>query len=858
MTAVSASALIVAFVSLISAERSVRRQSVKEHLERTVLSVLPKAPPGAADLETVPGTPEILIPTNALIARLSALVQGSDHLATGLGPQLAGFCVYQADGIPVAYAFSTNVYEAGHRPSPLRFLPSVETVEVEGDILSYYHPWPAASMDQTGRRANAIEFVLRLDMTLGLRQQRGGQLLGAGIVLPLIAFLLSLLLSSRLEHLISRPITQLAQTMLRVTEVQDYSPRLRHQRNDEISDLVDGFNRMLAEIEKRDVALRQAQQLLEQKVVERTRDLRQEIGERRRAQKNLAQQLDRINLLNQITQAIANHQDVDSIHSVVLGELTERLPADFASVLLVDDEQQLLRVAGCRERELETAYLVWKVEKWVVSLAGSGWDQPDPEPVFAQGDLEQASSAWCRKPVELGMHSIAALPLLYERKLRGLLLLARRSTAGFSPGEREFLEALSKHVALAGHQARLYAELQTANQELRQTQQAVMQHERLRALGQMASGIAHDINNALSPVGGFAELLLVGETGLSETARRYLGHIKTASNDIGHIVARLREFYRGRAEQQPLVRVDAPKLLQEVIELTRPRWRDVAQRGGAQVDLRLDLAPDAPIVVGIETELREALTNLVLNAVDALPQGGTIILRTRIVRTVADGQAEAQPTHFLLEVEDTGTGMDTETRKRCLEPFFSTKGQRGTGLGLAMVYGTLQRHDGSIEIESEPGRGTIMRLVLPQRQPSAVLDDPARPDTNPLQQIRVLFVDDEPLLRELIRDILETDGHEVLTADGGAEALATFGQLQTEGRAPDVVITDLGMPKMDGRELTRQIKSRSPATPVIMMTGWGKMMRGQEDIRAPVDAIVSKPPRMAELQKALADVLRPG
>jgi len=706
MTLVSGCALLVAFASLIASERNGRRKAVREHLDHLLVPLVSgRAAHGGevVDFDPAPGRSS---PTNFLVARLAALVEQTRSSIPSLGPQFAGFCLYDVDGNPTAYDYVTNIHGLNYPPKPIHRLPPFETEKVQGDILSSFHPLPAAEIDGAGRRVNAIQGVLQTDMTLGLRQQRGGQLLGAGVVLPLIAFLLSMLLSSRIEHLISRPVAQLAQTMLRVTEVKDYSPRLRHRRNDEIGDLVDGFNSMLAEIEKREVALQQARQLLEKKVLERTRDLRQEIVERRRAQKSLAQQLARINLLNQITHAIANHQDVGSIHSVVLGELTERLPADFASVLVLDEEQRVFRVAGCREREFETAYLVWKVEKWVVPLAGSEWDQPDPQPRFVPGQSEPTACALFRKPLELGMQSVAALPLLYERRLMGILLVARRANGGFSSGEQEFLLALSKHVALAGHQARLYAELQSANQELRQTQQAVMQHERLRALGQMASGIAHDINNALSPVGGFAELLLVSEPDLSDTARRYLKHIKTASEDIGHIVARLREFYRGRAEQQPLLSIDAGDLLREVVELTRPRWRDVAQHGGAEVELRLDLAADAATVVGIETELREALTNLVLNAVDAMPQGGTVTLRTRIARAVPDGHIAAKPTHFLLEVEDTGTGMDTETRKRCLEPFFSTKGQRGTGLGLAMVYGTIQRHDGTIEIDSEPGRGT--------------------------------------------------------------------------------------------------------------------------------------------------------
>jgi CheY-like chemotaxis protein len=292
------------------------------------------------------------------------------------------------------------------------------------------------------------------------------------------------------------------------------------------------------------------------------------------------------------------------------------------------------------------------------------------------------------------------------------------------------------------------------------------------------------------------------------------------------------------------------------VELTRPRWRDLAQSRGTNIEARLDLASEIPSAAGIESELRDALTNLIFNAVDAMPNGGKLTLRTRILRHAPTAERKATPTHVVVEVEDTGMGMNEETRKRCLEPFFSTKGQRGTGLGLAMVYGTVQRHEGSIEIESEVGRGTTIRIVLPWHKVSPETADASTKKAKPLRKLHILFVDDEPLLRELMREILETEGHEVITADGGPAGLEIFQRMHGKGQVPDVVITDLGMPHLDGRELTIRLKAISPATPVIMMTGWGKILRDNDEIRAPVDALVSKPPKMAELTAALEQVIR--
>jgi signal transduction histidine kinase len=293
-----------------------------------------------------------------------------------------------------------------------------------------------------------------------------------------------------------------------------------------------------------------------------------------------------------------------------------------------------------------------------------------------------------------------------------------------SGGERVFLRGLSEHVALAAHQIQLHAELQKAYDEVRQSQEAVTQHERLRALGQMASGVAHDINNALSPISGYAELLLDSEDHLSPSGRKYAQLIRTASDDIAQIVSRLREFYRRRRRDEPLERVQLSQLIPEVIDLTRPRWRDIAQKMGVAVEVKAELEPGVPEISGAGGELREVLTNLIFNAVDAMPQGGQIVLRGR-ARSLAPARGGApSPTQVIVEVQDNGVGMDEETRKRCFEPFFSTKGRRGTGLGLAMVYGVMQRHEGSIEVATQLGRGTTMRLIFPARSATDIVKAP--------------------------------------------------------------------------------------------------------------------------------------
>jgi signal transduction histidine kinase/ActR/RegA family two-component response regulator len=403
--------------------------------------------------------------------------------------------------------------------------------------------------------------------------------------------------------------------------------------------------------------------------------------------------------------------------------------------------------------------------------------------------------------------------------------------------------------ALAANE-QLPADLREAYDQLRRTQHAVVRHERLRALGQMASGIAHDINNALCPIVGFAETLLQ-RCALPDDARRHLGHIRTAGEDIARIVARMREFYRPRTAHDNITKVQIAPLLEEVKELTKPRWRDIAQRNGVTISVVVRADESLPSLHSEAAELREALTNLILNAVDAMPNGGNIT----VAAYARNSKTAVQP-DIVIEVKDTGAGMTEEVRKRCLEPFFSTKFQRGgSGLGLAMVYGMVQRHRGTIEIDSRPDAGTSIRLVFPQSSApasAATQLEPAAPGP-----LRILCIDDEPMLRETLQALLEQNGHRVAVAENGTEGCATFTSAQQSAEPFDVVITDLGMPGIDGVQVARRIKQDHPRTPVLLLTGWGTVVGDNASDAAAFDAILSKPPRLADILSALAKATKP-
>ncbi len=440
-----------------------------------------------------------------------------------------------------------------------------------------------------------------------------------------------------------------------------------------------------------------------------------------------------------------------------------------------------------------------------------------------------------------------AAPLLVESQVFGVLIAARHPAESFSSGECEFLRQLSEHVALAAHQAQIYTALQQAYDDLRQTQQAVMQQERLRALGQMASGIAHDINNAISPVALYTESLLETEPNLSARARDYLATIQHAIEDVSQTVARMREFYRQREPQLALAPVRINPLIKQVLDLSQARWSDMPQQRGVVINVATDLAPDAPAIFGVESEIREALVNLVFNAVDAMPEGGTLTLRTRVLIPSPNTPAVVR-----VEVSDTGIGMDEETRRRCLEPFFTTKGERGTGLGLAMVYGIAQRHGAEVEIESAPGKGTTVTLSFPVAQEHTETPSKESKALIIRKSLRILVIDDDPLLIKSLRDTLEIDGHRVTTATDGRTGVAAFHEGQSRNQIFDAVITDLGMPGMDGRQVAASIKQAAPGCPVILLTGWGRRLVAEGDVPACVDCVLSKPPKLRDLREALA------
>ncbi len=571
--------------------------------------------------------------------------------------------------------------------------------------------------------------------------------------------------------------------------------------------------------------------------------------ERRASEARAQAQLARLSLLHQITRAVGGRQDLASIYQVVLLSLEEHLRFDFGCICDYEPARQELTVVHVGAGSLPMGLELALTEQAHIPIDANGLSRCVRGQLVYEPDTRDVKMAFPQKLAAAGLHSLVVAPLLVESKVFGVLVAARRKAHSFSSGECEFLLQLSEHVALAAHQAELHASLQRAYDDLRQTQQAVMQQERLRALGQMASGIAHDINNAISPMALSTEMLLERGSELSPRTRRHLEMIQQATDDVAKTVARMKEFYRQRELQLTLSPVHMNALVQQVVDLTRARWSDMPQQQGVVIEMRTEFAPNLQAIMGVESEIREALINLIFNAVDAMPSGGTLTLRTRIEE---HSQGSSGNLHNLVvEVTDSGVGMDEETRRRCLEPFFTTKGERGTGLGLAMVYGVIQRHSADLEIESTPDQGTTVRLSF--AVPVGATDDLGLSDTTqPVPtRLRILVVDDDPLILRALCETLESDGHEVITANGGQAGIDAFCAAQGRGKPFSIVITDLGMPRVDGRKVASFVKSASGSTPVILLTGWGQRLVAEGEVPPEVDRVLSKPPKLRELREAL-------
>jgi signal transduction histidine kinase/ActR/RegA family two-component response regulator/HAMP domain-containing protein len=442
----------------------------------------------------------------------------------------------------------------------------------------------------------------------------------------------------------------------------------------------------------------------------------------------------------------------------------------------------------------------------------------------------------CSEMASDGFCAILLVPLHLPDSPPAVLLAAADDPAAFTASEQDLVLALASHLSSALRAGRLQARLEEAFDELQRTHDYLVQSEMLRVAGEMASGVAHDFNNVLGAILGRTQLLTrrieAGELS-SEDLLTSLAVIERAAQDGRETGRRLRQF--GHVAQGSMSEaVELPAVVRDAVEFTRPRWQNEAQAAGIAVDVHVDAEPGT-WVAGRASELREVFTNLILNSLDALPAGGTVEVTVR-----------ADATHVVAAVTDDGTGMDEETEQRLFEPFFTTKGNDGTGLGLSVVYGIVQRHGGTIGVQTRPGAGTRMEVRLP-RVGAPLLAAPAPGPVEALAEMDVLVVDDDQAVREVLRDTATALGQRAVACSSGPEALGVF-----RPGAFQLVLTDLGMPDMTGWELTRLLRAIDPEVTIVFVTGWGQDVDSRAATETGADLVLAKPFEMADVARAIS------
>ena len=417
---------------------------------------------------------------------------------------------------------------------------------------------------------------------------------------------------------------------------------------------------------------------------------------------------------------------------------------------------------------------------------------------------------------------------------------------------RTYLKNVETSAAQAAQAEDHVKELSHYIAEQERIREQFSQVEKLSALGELASGVAHDFNNTLAGILGRAQLLQ--RTNDPEKLKRGLDIIIKTAEDGAKTVKRIQDFARQRRDHNfELVSID--QILLDASEITRPRWKNCAEASNIHITLALHIGSNA-MVMGDDAELREVLVNMVFNAIDAMPEGGTLSLTSR-----SEGES------VIVEVVDTGVGMYPEVRSKIFDPFFTTKGTAGLGLGLAVSFGIIRRHGGNIDVESHYGKGTEFRITLPLAKvaekivsPEAVASVLAEDateipeaETRQRSSTRLLVVDDEDFVRDLLGEILEAENCEVQLAESGSEALSLFREHEFDG-----VFTDVGMPGMSGWELAREIRLINKKIPIAVITGWGEAVGSHEQKAAGVDWVVPKPFTADRIADLVRDINRLG
>lgn len=561
-------------------------------------------------------------------------------------------------------------------------------------------------------------------------------------------------------------------------------------------------------------------------------DLRNLTVALRDSQANLNRRIDEMVTLNDVGREFTRSLNPAMVLQTILSEVKRVVQVEAATLMLLDPVKGELifhiplgeKGGGLGGTRLP---LTKGIAGWVARTGQSlRVDDVRQDPRFFSG-IDRTTGFATR--------SILCVPIELQGKCLGVIEVMNKDVAAFDEDDRRLLSSFAQWAAIAIENSRLYDDLNRSMEQLKQAQGQLVQGARLKALGEMAGGVAHDFNNLLTIILGQAQMLALDLTNPEQV--NSVRQIEHAARDGAAAVRRIQDFTRVR-QDQPTGTFPLARLVAEGIDITRPRWANLHD---CQVQILTDLSFDAH-VAGSAPEIREVLTNLILNAVDAMPHGGQIWIELRPC-----GQDRVQ-----ILVRDNGTGMSPAVRDRVFDPYFTTKAQ-GTGLGLSVAYGIVHRHGGTISVESTEGEGTCFTITLP----TAV---PGLPETPAEQHVaqshrfrRVLLVDDDLGVLNASRSLLDIGGYEVQTATSASQVI----QEHTQGRC-DVVFTDLSMPDMSGWDLARELKQRAPAIPIILVTGWGLQVDPKRMSEGYVDGVLAKPFMLDQVVELLSDLERRG
>ncbi|GAA5526538.1 GAF domain-containing protein [Herpetosiphon gulosus] len=526
----------------------------------------------------------------------------------------------------------------------------------------------------------------------------------------------------------------------------------------------------------------------------------------------LQQQTEQLNAVSNITATLNATLNLEVVCHRIAQQIERVVPYDWACVALATEQTRFFSVlmkTGRAEVDLLDKTLVLSQEIW---QDFGPIDAPPYRMIMNSSPVSRAAELR-----QIGLAVALLVPLRRDDRWLGVLVLSSFDPDAFPPAHQQLLQILARHMALAISNAQLYQELEQAYRAKQEAQDVLLQTERLRALGELSSGIAHDFNNLIAGILGHTQLLLIEAP---EEQREGLAVIEQAARDGRHMVERIQQFTRAQQPEDHEM-VDLNTIINDVIKLIRPRWR--SRPASTMIQTRIEKG-QIPLIYGSPFALREVLTNVVLNATDAMPKGGILTIRTE---QVADD--------VIMEVSDTGIGMDEETQIRMWEPFFSTKGEHGTGLGLSMTHAiVVQHHGGRVAVQSELGTGSTISLVFPIPRPESSNDPLQVGGAQALQRGTILVVESDTRVQSALAGLLESLGHTVVCADSGTLALDL-----AYTRDFDALIADSGLTDINAWDLTELLKTRDPLLVAMLLTVWNAP---DLDTRRHVfDAVLPKP-----------------